>query len=83
MEDWRSSWIQRGEDGGLRPGARGLRNRARVWECSGYILSECDESHSFGYERSKMIELFGPKRACLVPNVLNIFFFVFDFIACL
>jgi hypothetical protein len=67
------------------------RERAAGWgwgECRGsrigfedpFIRSERDLSHLFADEWSKMNGLYGSKRACHIPPLLNIFLFLFLFL---
>jgi hypothetical protein len=46
-----------------------------------FIRRKHDFSHSFTDERSKMNGLFGPKQACYIPPLFNIFLFLFYFFA--
>jgi hypothetical protein len=67
-------------------GRRGWRGRLRGGIGSGlgfrdpFIGSKRDLSHPFADERSIMIGLFGPKRACYIATLLNICHFLFSFL---
>jgi hypothetical protein len=88
--DWKGSWRggsveeererrRVGERLGRREEAEGRgRQWDRVWDP--FIQSKHNFIHPFADERSKMIGLFGPKRASYISPLLNFFSFCFLFL---
>jgi hypothetical protein len=68
-----------GERQGRREEAEGRgRQWTRVWDP--FIQSKHKFIHPFADERSKMIGLFGSKRASYISPMLNFFLFLFSFL---